>query len=49
MDAVVEHAVILGLIHQVHDVGLDVNARHLRDELEDFFQGGEVARVDVLT
>jgi hypothetical protein len=30
-----EKAVVFGLVHQVHDLGLDASARHLRVELED--------------
>jgi hypothetical protein len=41
--------VVLGLVHQVHDFGLDAGDRHLGDELEDLVQGVEVAWVDVLT
>ncbi len=33
----------------MHDLGLDVGAWRLGDELEDLVQGGEVGRVDVLT
>ncbi|CAM6008916.1 unnamed protein product [Sphagnum balticum] len=44
-----EQVVVLGLIHQVHDLGLDANARRLGVELQDIVQGGEVARVCMLT
>jgi hypothetical protein len=43
-----EQAIVLGLVHQVHDLGLDAGAQRLGDELEDLVQGGEVARVNVL-
>ncbi len=43
-----EKAVVLGLIHQVHDLGLDADARHLGVELEDLVQGDEVTQVDAL-
>jgi hypothetical protein len=33
----------------VHDLGLDVSAWCLEDELEDLVQGGAVSRVDALT
>jgi hypothetical protein len=44
-----KQAVIFGLVHQVHDLGLDARALHLGVQLEDLVQGGEVAQVDVLT
>ncbi len=47
--AVNEKVVVLDLVHQVHDLGLDVDARRLRVELEDLVQGGEVPWVDALT
>ncbi len=47
--AVSKQVVILGLVHQVHDLGLDVGARGLGVEFEDLVQGGKVAWVDVLT
>ncbi len=47
--AVDEQAVVLNLVHQVHDLGLDAGDRRLGVELEDLVQGVEVARVDTLT
>ncbi len=41
-----EQATKLSLVHQVHDLGLNVDNQRLRVELEDLVQGSEVARVD---
>jgi hypothetical protein len=30
-----EQAVVLGLVHQVHDLGLDVGTQRLKVEMED--------------
>jgi hypothetical protein len=45
---VTEQAVVLGLVHKVHDLGLEVSARRLGVELEDLVHGNKVARVDAL-
>ncbi len=47
--AVDKKAVVLSLVHQVHDLGLDAGAQRLKVELEDLVQGSEVPRVDALT
>ncbi len=44
-----EQAVVLSVVHQVHDLGLDADDRRLGVELEDLVQGVKVARVDALT
>ncbi len=41
--------VVLGLVHQVQDLGLDAGDQRLEVEREDLVQGIEVARVDALT
>jgi hypothetical protein len=40
--------VVLGFVHQVHDLGLDAGDQRLGVELEDLVQGVEVTRVDAL-
>ncbi len=47
--AVSKQEVVLSLVHQVHDLGLDASARRLGVKLEDLVQGNKVVWVDALT